>query len=254
MEVHFILIQQVGSPKKFKLGNDEHILIGRAKTRCQLVLDDELASSLHCKIFIKKNKIYAQDLDSKNGLFLNQVKILHQQIYLHDKLGIASSELSINPKHMDNESILACQHDNSEGRQLGEITITLDPDAQQARRFVENRVDTKTSRISLSRKRKKPKGEATLFQKIFVPIKYLFAIVSDLIVSFGVYLALLEGIILLDPDLEKIREVTSFAYFFSHEDIIFYSGICAFIALFIFRFNRSRKSGSLGERLFGVNQ
>ena len=71
MEVHFVVAQEDGRSKKFRLTNEEYVVIGRSKTLCQVYIEDSLCSSTHTKISVQNNAIYIEDLNSKNGVFLN---------------------------------------------------------------------------------------------------------------------------------------------------------------------------------------
>lgn len=66
--------------QQFYLKHD--LIIGRDE-ECELVLDDRQVSRKHSKIFHEDENFYIQDLDSKNGTYLNG-KIIHEIKQLHE--------------------------------------------------------------------------------------------------------------------------------------------------------------------------
>lgn len=54
-------------------------LIGKMKESVDLFIDHEEVSRLHCKIYFENNNYYLVDLSSKNGTFLNNKRLKHQE-------------------------------------------------------------------------------------------------------------------------------------------------------------------------------
>lgn len=73
----------VGSRKNstsFKRKLNNFLIIGRNPS-CDIVLDnDEKISGKHCRIVYQNNKIFLEDLGSKNGTFHNGAKITHKEV------------------------------------------------------------------------------------------------------------------------------------------------------------------------------
>jgi pSer/pThr/pTyr-binding forkhead associated (FHA) protein len=55
-------------------------IIGRNHMECGLVMKDLSISRKHCKLVIRDGKGYITDLDSKSGVFINEVRIPPNQI------------------------------------------------------------------------------------------------------------------------------------------------------------------------------
>lgn len=56
------------------LTSQPEVFIGRASS-CTLVLSDDFASSRHARVIRNGNDVYVEDLESRNGTFLNEQRI-----------------------------------------------------------------------------------------------------------------------------------------------------------------------------------
>jgi pSer/pThr/pTyr-binding forkhead associated (FHA) protein len=56
------------------LSRKNEFLVGRSAD-CDLVLEDTLVSRRHARLFKKEGKVWIEDLNSSNGVFLNGKKI-----------------------------------------------------------------------------------------------------------------------------------------------------------------------------------
>lgn len=71
------------------------LLLGRSN-KCNVKFSDPLLSSKHCEISLKQDgKVVITDLNSTNGSFLNDVKVISSHLYIGDTLRIGSIEISI---------------------------------------------------------------------------------------------------------------------------------------------------------------
>jgi len=68
--------------------------IGRS-SKSALKIDDLKLSSVHFQLQLKNNKIEAKDLNSKNGIYLNGIKVDLADLYLGDELKAGSTVVSI---------------------------------------------------------------------------------------------------------------------------------------------------------------
>ncbi len=83
--------------KKTFILNGEKI-IGRDKN-CSIILEDSYASSQHARIYQKDNHFFIEDLESKNGTFLNGKRIKKETALKNgDKITIGKTELKFMEK------------------------------------------------------------------------------------------------------------------------------------------------------------
>lgn len=73
-----IVLTDTNSPaKSFQVPLEKSIIVGRKKESCDIVLDyDKSVSGRHCEISVKDGKFFVKDLQSSNGTWLNDSKIL----------------------------------------------------------------------------------------------------------------------------------------------------------------------------------
>ncbi len=87
----------------FALRHGEHdyplgearFLIGRSES-CQLCLNDPMASRNHAALFVENGKVRLEDLDSRNGVFVNKERVQSSLLLSHgDKIRIGSQEMTL---------------------------------------------------------------------------------------------------------------------------------------------------------------
>ena len=72
---------QFGS-KTVELTPGETIVVGRS-ARCDVVLDDDLASREHCKISFEGGAVFVEDMNSRNGVLVNGLPLEERQRLHH---------------------------------------------------------------------------------------------------------------------------------------------------------------------------
>ena len=70
---NFICLEQINSQTKrqYVFSLNDPICIGRAKSKNQLILNDDLVSEYHCVIYLQKDGVYIRDLNSANGTIVS---------------------------------------------------------------------------------------------------------------------------------------------------------------------------------------
>lgn len=80
--------------RDFPLG-EGRFSIGRSED-CNLCLDDPMASRHHAAIFIEHGKVRVEDLQSRNGVFVNQERIGESSLIQHgDIVRVGSQEMKL---------------------------------------------------------------------------------------------------------------------------------------------------------------
>lgn len=89
----------------------EHILtlgamisVGRSSLN-EFQLDDDKISGRHCRFFLRKDKLEITDLDSKNGTYLNGIRIDHSELFVGDEVKIGETTITLEEKNSDAEAL-----------------------------------------------------------------------------------------------------------------------------------------------------
>ena len=96
-------IQTNNNVMELPLENLSTVILGRS-SRSDFKIPDELMSSKHLKIFLRPPKLHITDLDSKNGTYLNGIRIESSDVFLGDEIKIGSTKISITAEKMDPNS------------------------------------------------------------------------------------------------------------------------------------------------------
>ena len=83
-ESYHVILTDVESPmKSFQIPLNQSIIIGRKQGVCGIVIDyDKSVSGRHCQISVRNGKFYIADLQSSNGTYVNENKVLSEvEIY-----------------------------------------------------------------------------------------------------------------------------------------------------------------------------
>lgn len=85
------------------LTQDQILVFGRSST-ADVRLEDGKVSGKHCQMFFKKDRLEVVDLDSKNGIFLNGIRIEQSEIFLGDEVRVGDTIIAIEEKSADKEA------------------------------------------------------------------------------------------------------------------------------------------------------
>lgn len=62
------------------LVTDNPLLVGRDPAQSLVVIQEPIVSKLHCQIFARAGKVFVKDLNSTNGVYLNEEKIDEREL------------------------------------------------------------------------------------------------------------------------------------------------------------------------------
>ena len=81
-----------------------HVTLGRGDG-AHIKVADEDCSRVHCKFYVEGNKLWVEDAGSKNGTFVNTVRIQQSQIFIHDRVKVGETEVLV-PTEKNNEAVV----------------------------------------------------------------------------------------------------------------------------------------------------
>jgi pSer/pThr/pTyr-binding forkhead associated (FHA) protein len=92
--------------KKFFIADDvEETVIGRDET-CECQVEEYAISRRHARIFRHEGALFIQDLNSKNGTFVNNHKVAQSELHDGDRIALATIVLIFrNPKEVNVDNI-----------------------------------------------------------------------------------------------------------------------------------------------------
>lgn len=123
MEVYISITNSTEEKKVVRLP-DFPIKLGRGKENHVTICDD-LCSTNHILISKTKDSVLIKDLNSKNGVALNGIKVFNQRLYIKDEVKIGNTLIKIEKEKLC-EKALELLSPNNNNRLNGEITIELE--------------------------------------------------------------------------------------------------------------------------------
>lgn len=82
------------------------VIFGRS-SRATFKITDEMMSATHCQIMLNPPRLEIIDLGSKNGTYLNGIRIEQAEVFLGDEIKIGGTKLTIMQDKMDPKTISA---------------------------------------------------------------------------------------------------------------------------------------------------
>ena len=98
-----VILKISATDKKIKileLDVGDSVTLGRS-SKSDIKLDDDQLSSTHLKITLKNQGMVVEDLNSKNGIFLNKIRIEKSEMFMGDELKIGKTKISFDSTKMD---------------------------------------------------------------------------------------------------------------------------------------------------------
>lgn len=275
MIAQFLITDTSGKTRNFKLENGEYVLIGRSPKGCQVVIDDDLSSSVHAKLQLDKSEVIVEDLTSKNGTYVNGLKILKQRIYLEDKILIGDSALVFNLTKMDAATKRALKHSDPNSRYDGSLTLELETALNYKPNIMASQNNAASKRSSSAdpesnnyvkeskiyqgvteSKEELEKHDEKNFQYLFFS---KFATILDLALSLSIGIVVFMTSFFFEPKIaykafsDANIEKNGYMDIVFSDEMILYT-ICAIIFAFISRvINNRLPNGTFAERILKLN-
>lgn len=248
MKLYLSIIDTNGKKKTFPV-TSLHTTIGRSK-RSKIQIADDLCSGVHCKVFIENDCVFVEDAGSKNGVFLNEIKVKKQRIYIGDEVRIGSTKIKLDHTKMSNEEQKAHTSEHS-NRANGSITLEL-----------ESFQETKKKNTQKLKKQKEYVKNAKLYEGVSEDTNKKKRETKKLIllerlaglVDLSLTLAILIGPIAYNISNDKkimAKIMKDPAQLFVGQNLFFLIG-GLIGAIIFFKWNRSREKGTIGEMIFNI--
>ncbi len=99
-------IQNQTSSSEYKLENLKTVTFGRS-SKSDVKIPDELLSGTHLKLQLNFPRFIVTDLDSKNGTYLNGIRIEQSEIFVGDEIKAGSTKITIASEKMEKIALSA---------------------------------------------------------------------------------------------------------------------------------------------------
>jgi len=68
------------------LVTDNPLPIGRDPGQALVIIQEPIVSKLHCQVFARGGQVFVKDLNSTNGIYLNEEKVAERQLQDGDEI------------------------------------------------------------------------------------------------------------------------------------------------------------------------
>ena len=242
MNIHFILLQNFGNPKKFSMKDGDVFIIGRDSEKSDISVEDESCSGQHCRISYIYNKITIQDLGSKNGLFINGARVSKTSLGINDKVSLGNSSLYLNSKVMK-KSPLA----KNAPSHLAQASDNLE--------ILSGARDGNTKLLGRRNNRNKDNGRPYKLRskKLQIVVDFLSNFI-DLLIAVAVLSIVIYAVINRSPELLQQSRNQNFIVFLFSSDMITSTGVSIICTFVIHKINKKMPGGSVGQRIFKIRK
>ncbi len=243
----------------FDLSNTP-ITLGRT-SKSKVVLQDGLCSQIHCQLSIAGNKIFVQDLESKNGIYINNVKVSEGNIYFGDELKVGETILKLVPEKCSADISTHLEFKgNKINRMESEIQIETIPSAVRSQNIAKIKLDEKSTANAKAKLRNDPlyRDSITLSEAKNLnknetsKIKIGLAKLADVILLLAVFIIpfLLIPTLIDHPQLAKALSLDPIIL--QDKKTIISACLSLLVSVIFYRWNRSRLVGTVGESIMGI--
>lgn len=165
------------TPAFYAIQPNQPLTIGRAQS-VNCPISDTKISSNHCQLILNDKGIELIDLKSKNGTYVNGLKISRMNIYIGDEIRVGDTRIILDPSKMDQEAVKLLTYRGGASRlesQL-QVDVEVDPEAVAiAKGIIKNKIVEETA-LSPAQIRKKYRG--LFFGAIIINVGILIAILA----------------------------------------------------------------------------
>lgn len=100
----FFKIKSKGVQTEHAMNLNTTVTIGRSR-QSHIQLQDEKISGNHCHLFLKRDKLELTDGNSKNGTYLNGIRIEQSEVFIGDQIRVGDTLITIEESKMTPDSV-----------------------------------------------------------------------------------------------------------------------------------------------------
>ncbi|MDA8791616.1 FHA domain-containing protein [Bacteriovoracaceae bacterium] len=252
IKIPFIMTYQNNEKKYFVL-KKEPLILGRSSDS-SIIVHDDLISRFHIRIFRKSNEIFVEDLDSKNGMYVNGEKTGHCRVYIGDSIKIGHTYIKMNAADLDQSmfNILVPEHTQVKGKRLS-LESTTEANLRKEKKMglseLKKRKDWRRTGLSRSLARSDKSKWTSEERKEITILNYFFAFCTFFIpYIIGVFVD-------YDNTKELINELTGLNVMILFDKRFFPMTAAGFFTMFVFNYaNHNFLVESIGEGMIKKNR
>ncbi len=246
MKIFVAIVDAKGKKSTFAL-REKPIIIGRS-SKAHVCISDELASSNHCLIYLKDNCVFIEDTKSKNGLFLNGIRVFKQRIYLDDKVKVGGSYLYFDHDRLEAKVKKLLQPSGAGNRVAREVTLELEKSHKVYEK--ETPINDKLFEGVEKTNKKLEKG----FNRKLLFVREKIAVTIDFILSLAFLATGFVAFYYYDKKEFQTLFVDKNPIEALSTDITLILAGVGLVATYVFyKINRGKTKTSIGEKFMGLN-
>ena len=253
--VEFVIENTDHTTVDFSLEPGQSKTFGRSSNKSEIKVNDDLCSGLHCRISYVRNTIFIEDLESKNGVFVNNIRINKQRFYKDDRIRLGHTYIYLHPNHNSSHVLnMLTRQEEQRDPLTGKVARTDDVPYLKLER--KRKSLTKTDIVGRQAAKELPghleEGRKQLTEKQIDRL-IMFSNFLDYFSTIFIFLVTIGLVFVFIPEFKDFAKADIDHIEFTNEVYISFA-VILFIPMIFHKINKSLKSGSIGERLSGYNK
>lgn len=258
------VILKAKSPKNeilFETGS-MHVTVGRGG-QAIIKLKDDNCSRVHCKLYVEDNKLWIEDMASKNGTFVNGLSIKKTQLCLADKVLIGDTEIII-PSDKNSPSIVRALEVKSKKQQKDTQGLEVENDEALTQIRLNPLSAIKSPGGAQSKKSKRQLAANAMFKDSMAPSikseeddprlgqKWRFTLASLIDNSMLLVAMAVPPYLFWKFGSKPTAKEDALIGVFELKQVIIVAGASLVVAIITWLVNTKNRGGTVGERLTGI--
>lgn len=240
-----------GSLSEHEIGLNGAVAVGRS-SKAEIQLADDKISGRHCRFFLKRDRLELTDLDSKNGTYLNGIRIEQSEIFIGDEVRLGDTVITLEEKHMSPDSVDALTFPGPFKERLN-YELKADFTGARIQNQIQNKGPRNTNKVSVDAShireidlRKKVKSKLKVSKQEIRSRHRVLSTVASLTDAFLAFTVLCLPLLLISKVLP--------AGFDKNAKMIVLLGLEVVAITFYYIFNFRVSKFTIGERISGIEK